>query len=431
MPFKYELTWVAHAQRWRKRYLGQTFYMKTNVNGKTDRPGYLAALEEWQRLRDYLDGFGPNPYSTGGRLIPKERVAEFVAGRNVIGLGTPSPAMLEQPSHDPPWILATGIAAGLHPELIVKSAPTLHAEENRISVLIEKYLAQRLADAEKGNLSFKMYDEDRRVVEIFKSFLAVNYPTCVFVEQISASVLNLYRDKQTELCTSQVTLKKRLESVRKWLSWLIDRNYLKELPKDLSHYARVRIEKPRPTFFSLEEVRSIYVKSSDLMKACISLGLNAGFTQKDCSTLTAEMIDWETGILARDRNKSGVPMQAKLWPETIFQLKKVGHFDKPPLLRNTVGNPLVLETVGKNGKLTVTDSINIMFRLLKVNGKSFKHLRKTAANEIEKMNPALTSLFLAHSTVGMKAAYVGRHFEELYVLTDKLRDPYKLGEPVT
>lgn len=405
--------------------------MKTNVNGKTDRAGYLAALEEWKRLRDFLDGFGPSPYTAGGRLIPQERQAEFIPSQKLqpVGVGSLSPILLEQPADDPPWILATGIAAGLHPELIVKTPPVLYAEENRISALIEKYLSHRRQDAERGSLSLKQYDEDKRQVDTFRDFLSINYPTCAFIDQISPAMLNLYRDKQTEICTSPVTLKKRLEGVRKWLAWLIDRNYIKELPKDMSNYAKVRLNRPRPEFFTVEEVLSIFGKASELVKACILLGLNAGFTQRDCSTLTAEMIDWETGILSRDRNKTGVAMKAQLWPETISQLKKVGRFGKGPILVNTIGKPLISEVVGENGKLTITDSINIMFRPLKVRGLSFKHLRKTAANQFESWNPTFTSLFLAHSAAGIKSHYVGKHFEQLFLLTDKLRDLYKLGEP--
>jgi hypothetical protein len=40
MPYKPELTWISHAMRWRKRYVGHTYYLKTKVGGKSDREGY-------------------------------------------------------------------------------------------------------------------------------------------------------------------------------------------------------------------------------------------------------------------------------------------------------------------------------------------------------------------------------------------------------
>ena len=57
---------MPHANRWRKRYLGRTYYLKTDVGGRTDRDGYLAALAEWQRVKAHVDGFGPNPYTSTG-----------------------------------------------------------------------------------------------------------------------------------------------------------------------------------------------------------------------------------------------------------------------------------------------------------------------------------------------------------------------------
>ena len=46
-------------------------------------------------------------------------------------------------------------------------------------------------------------------------------------------------------------------------------------------------------------------------------------------------------------------------------------------------------------------------------GRSFYCLRKTAATEIEKINPLVTETFLAHAERGMKRHYAERHFELL------------------
>lgn len=63
-----------------------------------------------------------------------------------------------------------------------------------------------------------------------------------------------------------------------------------------------------------------------------------------------------------------------------------------------------------------------------VRPKSFKHLRKTSANFVEKWNPALTGLFLSHAERGVKKHYVNQHFDELFKLTDRLgTEVYKLG----
>jgi integrase len=430
MPFKFELTWISHARKWRKRYLGQTYYLKTKVGGKTDRQGYLAALAEWERLKAFIDGLGPNPYTHTGALIPAgqfQAPAPAVEKLQPVGV---APQLVELGT-DPPFIVSRGIAAALHPELIVRASEPVQSEEHRLSVLVDKYKAEKKREAERGNISLKQYDEDRRQVEVFRDFVSVNYPTLAFVNQISPGVLNSYRDKQNELSKSPLTLKKRLSGVRKFLLWLIDQNALQELPKDLTNYAKVKQRKPNPKFFTVDELTTILAKAKGTLRACILLGLNAGFTQQDCSTLAPAMIDWQTGILSRERNKTGVDQTAKLWPETLEALKAVGHFDKPTLLLSQSGKQLVTETVNpKNGKVVKVDCIAKAWKQLFATafaGRSFKHLRKTSANYVEKWNSALTGLFLAHAERGTKRHYVQKHFEELQVLTEKLRETYKLS----
>jgi hypothetical protein len=72
----------------------------------------------------------------------------------------------------------------------------------------------------------------------------------------------------------------------------------------------------------VEEVEAMYAKATDRMKLYMLLALNGGFTQIDIATLTHGMIDWRTGIISRDRNKTSVPQGCKLWPNTLALLKQ-------------------------------------------------------------------------------------------------------------
>jgi hypothetical protein len=70
MPYRLNLTGLPGSQRWRKRYAGRTFYLRTKGNGKTKRKSYLAALIEWERPKAHIDGLAPNPYTPTGVLMP-------------------------------------------------------------------------------------------------------------------------------------------------------------------------------------------------------------------------------------------------------------------------------------------------------------------------------------------------------------------------
>lgn len=447
MPYRLELTWIAHAKRWRKRYQGQTYYLKTACNGRKDREGYLAALQEWQRLKAFLDGLGPSPYTERGVLIPE--------GQTAVMAYAPSPALVQpsgqtqavngharksvafEPASPPansPFILGVGIG-GFNPELVVKNGPNNpHLGERRIRVLADTWLEYRHKLAERGELSLKQWADDKAKLQVFSDFLLANFPTALFIDQIDAPILNLYRDKQWEFVEhakaehriSKATLKKRLDTLAKWLNWLVDQNILAELPKDLRTFGRVKLDKPKPVFWSVDEVKKLADLATERTRLYLILALNCGYTQKDIATLEASMVDWQTGIVTRDRHKTGVASKAKLWPSTLALLAK--HRSKKtsgPLLLGESGKPLYAEQVNENGKLISIDNIRLAFdRLLKraelTDGRSFKHLRKTSANLIEQSAPHLTELFLAHAEKGTKRFYVEQQFQELFKHTDKL-----------
>ncbi|QEG42087.1 tyrosine-type recombinase/integrase [Roseimaritima ulvae] len=457
MPFKYQLTWIQQAKRWRKRYRSKTYYLKTRTGGKRDRAGYLEALAEWERLKAFIDGLGPNPYTATGAIIPEAQLLKSGSvylppapvpqpAPDVVSVADPAHTVTQTLGPDepkdtaeplPPWIIGTGIGPMLHPELVVsdKGTPT---GERRISKLAEVWHSERRKQVERGELTLKQWSEDQSKLQVFRDFIFANYPNVVFADQITPEILNQYRDKQwefvdcgTENSIGRETLKKRLSNVRQWLGFLVDHNYLAELPKDLSKYARVKIDKPKPIFWTIAEIKKLAEQATPRTKLYLMLGLNCGWTQKDIATLEASMIDWDTRIIERGRSKTGVRSKCRLWPSTLALLERERRNNsktKGPLLLNANGLPLYYERVNDRGKIAIADAIRFSFDRLKNRKKmgfkehpcSFKHLRKTGANEIEKINPELTGLYLAHSEGQMKRHYVEQQFEALFVETDKL-----------
>lgn len=455
MPYQLQLTWMPHAKRWRKRYRGSTYYMKTSCRGKKDRQGYEAALREWKRLKASIDGLGPSPYTPTGVLIPEDQLANVAptyvpptavatvdrSNKTITKKRVPlAPQPLRSPDL-PPWIQSVGVDVGLSPELIADNpAKNPYANERRISELAEFWLSQRHKQTERGELSLSQWHEDKTKLEVFRKFLRVNYPTAFYIDQIDSAMLNLYRDEQWDFVDcggehsiGKVTLRKRLAVVGKWLTWLVDQNILEEPPKDLRTYGRVKLDKPKPLFWSPDDVKTLANAASERTRLYVMLALNLGYTQKDIATLEAGMVDWDSGIVTRERHKTGVPSKGKLWPSTMALLQKHRNPKRSgPLLVGQNGLPLHVDKLNDKGNMVRLDAINLAFDRLKNNKKagfkedprSFKHLRKSAANEIEKVRPELTELFLAHAEAGMKRHYVNQHFDELFAETDKLEALY-------
>ncbi|TWT31113.1 hypothetical protein KOR34_44870 [Posidoniimonas corsicana] len=433
MPFKYQLTWLPSRKRWAKTYLGKRHYLKTRTNGKKDREGYLAAYREWERLRDYLDGIGPNPYGPNGNLLPAGVIPSLPVESHRTLTVAPKPApqravvasvpqVAELP--DSPFILGIGLCY----EQAMKPGTALPCPtEDGIFTLIRTWVEHRRQLAERGELSLKQWSEDGIKIGTFRDFMLANYPGLHSIDHLTGTILNQYRDKQWEFVDcggegsiSRATLKKRLSILCKWLRWLVDENYLEAPPKDLRSYAKVKLDPPQPLFFTADELKQLFSVATQRTRLFMLLGLNLGATQREIATLEAKMIDWETGIVTRPRHKTGVPSRNILWPRTLKQLRILRSTKRGPLLVGNTGNPLVEEYINSEGKLSLHDAVSKAFartmKQAKLEGhkRSFKHLRKTAANEIEKRDPTLTPLFLAHSEQGVKRHYVDTHYDRLF-----------------
>jgi integrase len=429
MPYRLDLTWLPDSRRWRKRYAGRTFYLRTKGNGKTDRKSYLAALNEWERLKAYIDGLGPTPYTPTGAIIPEDRFqptavhVPAVESRLVV-------SQFEQSGKSgdplPPWIQSVGIAEFLYPDQVIAKPVATGTPERRISVLADAWLDARRKKTHRGDLTIRQWSEDQKMLQQFRDFVAAN--CIVFVDQISAGVLNAYRDKlwsdHDAKTLSKIVLRKRLVILCRWLRWLVDENWIDRTPKDLKTYAHVKIDAPKPVFFTIDEIKLLAAKATDRTKLYLMLGLNLGYTQVDVASLEPSMVDFETGIVTRDRHKTGVETQNILWPSTLALLKKHRNPKPGPLLVDAKGQPLLIERINERGNLTRNDTIRLAFsRLLKqarITERSFRFLRKTSSNEVEKQNPLLTSLFLSHADSRTAKHYVNRHYQELFEVVKSL-----------
>ena len=146
-----------------------------------------------------------------------------------------------------------------------------------------------------------------------------------------------------------------------------------------------------------------------------------------------ERVDWERGVIARNREKTGVESQHKLWPLTLKMLRAQAG-SGPLLLTAGNGQPLLYERI-EDGEPSKTDTIGRTFNALKKKkgiSLSFKYLRKTGANGIAKQfqdKPWLVELFLAHKDQRMRKHYT-QHYDELHKAIEWLSGHFGL-EPAT
>ncbi len=157
----------------------------------------------------------------------------------------------------------------------------------------------------------------------------------------------------------------------------------KEKAKRQAHHGRLD--------FSAEEVRKLLDETTGWMRACILLGVNAGFGNRDCSTLRINHVDSKDGWFELRRQKTGIPRRAFLWSETRDAISAAVASRRSPTndrddalcFLTRTGAPLVNECRSKSGTVSVSDNVSTAFSKLlkrldmKTPGKNFYSLRRT------------------------------------------------------
>ncbi len=80
-------------------------------------------------------------------------------------------------------------------------------------------------------------------------------------------------------------------------------------------------DRGRLDFKAAEAKLLVEQTTNPIMKACILLGLNAGFGNTDCAGLTTRAVNLEKGWIDFPRPKTGVERRVPLWPETVAAIR--------------------------------------------------------------------------------------------------------------
>lgn len=204
-----------------------------------------------------------------------------------------------------------------------------------------------------------------------------------------------------------------------------------------------RYRKPR---YTPEELVTLYANASPLERVYLLLALNCGFGAGELCTLQVEEIHFdekheEYGVqgsyIKRDRTKSGIYAEWRLWPETVQALRwyrehKNGKASGPLLL--VKGKPIAFTKGGNRSQYFANRMKAILRRIAKdkpdFRALSFNKLRKTAATLIRKVGGAnVAKEFIAHGTPAddtLLDLYTDRYFLEVFKAQAKVRKKYLL-----
>ena len=293
-----------------------------------------------------------------------------------------------------------------------------------IAEFVEKFLQHEFKRYERNDISPSRFAKIKSTTTGFVELCDGNTP----LVSLNEMMLSDYRDF-TLLCPmsknrskkiSLWTAKSRLEIIKLMIKWGYKHALVDQMPRNMDGYSKVQLPQPTIKRFSREEINLLYDTANDRMKTFIVLALGCGMGQTDISNLRVREVDLKEGRIIRQRSKTGVECQFALWPLTVKLLMENGNMNGDPDDRVFVsesGQPLVHERY-VDDVLKKTDCVRLAFtRLMKKldipQDRGFYALRKTAACEIERIDPMVTEMYLGHSERGLKRHYAERDWARL------------------
>ena len=252
------------------------------------------------------------------------------------------------------------------------------------------------------------------------------------------------QQKQVEAGNLSVhTFKNRINALKQLTRHLYLAERINEIPRILqSKKYQISINRSVPKIFTYEDIRKLFAGSNDVLRLCILLGINCSLCQSDIANIRKKHIDFKNRRLRKEREKTGIIGDYKLWDITYEYIEKLKPKNFKPemlLLTTSTGNPLKYERL-VNGKCVKSDSIKSYYQKVRKSAKgvskegralSFKNFRKTGAYWIEKENPGLTPLYLAHSSLDIRHLnYVDKNFHPLDPPLELLGDKLNIGKYV-
>ncbi len=195
--------------------------------------------------------------------------------------------------------------------------------------------------------------------------------------------------------------------------------------------------------FSSSEVRLLLDGTKNkTLKACIYLGLNAGFGNTDCAELTTRAVNLDKGWIDFPRPKTGIERRVPLWPETVSAIRNALSKRTVPndaahdslVFLSREGNPLVWDRITKlddgSQKYLNVNNLTLTFgRLLtklklRKSGHNFYSLRRTFETVAgASKDQVAVDMIMGHEDGSMAAVYrQGIEDARLIAVTDHVRN---------
>ncbi len=289
---------------------------------------------------------------------------------------------------------ADDLHAGRTPR--VASADGLTVKE-----LCNRFLTAKLRKVEAGEMGVRMFKDYREVTDVLVAGVGLNR----LVEDLAADDFAALRASMAKKW-GPVRLGNSITRVKSVFKFGFDNalferaiRYGSEFDKPDRAVLRKHRAKSPARMFDAAEVRAlvdgalvageggaVLVKPDATLRAMILLGVNCGFGNSDCATMTFDGLNLDTGWIDFPRPKTGIARRCPLWPETVAAIRAAVAVRPKPcdspdcgrLFLSARGNAYI-HTTKESHKDLVTIQFTRLLKLLGIHrdGVGFYALRHT------------------------------------------------------
>ena len=278
--------------------------------------------------------------------------------------------------------------------------------------LCDLYLGYQHARVRAGAITGRHYADQVKSLNKLMSFLGKGRR----IRAISTLDLQNYKQQLQNAHSTAQRPNSHIGTMKAMFHWARRNDILERIPNiDAISKGKI-IQQQRHTFDS-KQIAKLLSLANVQMRAMMWLGLNCGFGCMDCARLKWTDLDLENGRVRLPRNKTAVPKDLPLWPETVKALQKVAR-SGPLVFYTAEGHPWVRTRAKTQAdgtvKYTTVNAISAMFarlmtkaRIVALKGTGFYSLRRTAATLAARSgDPFAVQRLLGHVNLDMATRYV-------------------------
>lgn len=234
---------------------------------------------------------------------------------------------------------------------------------------LDRFLDEKERSVSSGGLGQRSWDDYKAQCKAILVVISRHRPITSLLASDFARLRESFRGKPTTVSNQVVRSRVAFHWIERTQNMKF--NFGEGFKKPSTKVMRQHRNSQPKKLFTPSELNSLIEAASPQVKAMILLGVNCGFGNTDCGTLTIDRI--ENGWHNHPRPKTGVERRARLWPETEAALLAViGDRETGCVFITRYGKPWITRSSGS--------PISAEFRKLadKLNCKrTFYDLRRT------------------------------------------------------